>query len=82
MLAKLYILMLAKIVMSSYEDYLKYEALPMYQLLQSKGVDSLYHIYGEKGNKAIGHVFHVNCKLEEAAKCNDDECEFFKMHLK
>ena len=26
----------------------------------------------------MGHVFHVNQKLDEAHQCNDDECEFFK----
>jgi hypothetical protein len=29
----------------------------------------------------IGHVFHVNIILEEAIRCNDDQCAFFKEHL-
>jgi hypothetical protein len=26
-------------------------------------------------------VFHVNIILEEAIRCNDDQCAFFKEHL-
>jgi len=25
----------------------------------------------------MGHVFHLNLRLEEAQVCNDDECSFF-----
>lgn len=72
----------ATFVMSAKEDFLLTQAEPLYRLLQKKKVDSVLHIYGEKGRKDIGHVFHVNCKLDEAVKCNDDECNFFKEHLK
>lgn len=68
-------------IMSSYEDFLLREAEPMYNLLTSKGVKSELKIYGSKGNRKIGHVFHVNCKLEEAKICNDDECAFFRKFL-
>lgn len=65
-------------VMSSHEDFLLYEAQPMYDLLKSKGVESILKIYGSKGNRKIGHVFHVNMNLPEAKICNDEECEFFR----
>ena len=68
-------------VMTAQEDMLKLMAPPLYRHLQKVGVESEYHIYGEKGNKEVGHVFHVNVKLAEGQKCNDDECEFFRRHI-
>ncbi len=69
-------------VMSAANDYLRFMAKPMYRLLRRKGVEAEVHIYGTKEQKEIGHVFHVNCKLPLAAKCNDDECAFFRAHIK
>ena len=68
-------------VMSSYYDMLRFMAKPMYRKLQRLGVESELHIYGRKGDKHMGHVFHVNCHLEEAATCNDDECNFFRRYI-
>lgn len=69
-------------VMSAANDYLRFMAKPMYRLLRRKGVEAQLHIYGTKEQTEIGHVFHVNCKLPLAAKCNDDECAFFRAHIK
>lgn len=69
-------------VMSAANDYLRFMAKPMYRLLRRKGVEAQLHIYGTKEQKEIGHVFHVNCKLPLAAKCNDDQCAFFRAHMK
>lgn len=66
------------IVMTSHNDFLKHNAKPMYDLLQSVGVPCEYKIYGTPEDKAIAHVFHLNIRLEEAKKCNDFECEFFR----
>lgn len=30
------------------------------------------------GERALGHVFHLNIRVPEAIKCNDQECDFFK----
>ena len=68
-------------VMTAQNDYLKMMAAPLYRRLKRKGVEAELHIYGTKEQKEIGHVFHVNCKLELAAKCNDEECAFFKRHM-
>lgn len=68
-------------VMSAQNDYLKFMAAPLYRKLKRKGVECLLHIYGTKEQKEIGHVFHINCKLELAAKCNDEECAFFRAHI-
>ena len=69
-------------VMSSYYDFLKPMAAPMYRALKRRGVPCELHIYGSRQEKDIGHVFHVNCKLPLAAKCNDDECAFFHKYLR
>ena len=69
-------------VMSAQNDYLKMMAKPMWRILQKKGVESELRIYGTKEQKEVGHVFHVNCKLPIAAECNDDECAFFRNHLR
>lgn len=65
-------------VMSAYHDFLVANAEPMYRHLQSLSIPSELRIYGSKEQEEIAHVFHVNIKLPEAGKCNDEECEFFK----
>ena len=37
-------------------------------------------VYGSKEHP-LGHVFHCNIRLKEAAQCNDDECAFFREHM-
>ncbi|MBR3705243.1 MAG: alpha/beta hydrolase [Oscillospiraceae bacterium] len=69
-------------VMSAVNDYLCFMAKPLYHLLRRKGVETELHIYGTKAQKEIGHVFHVNCKLPLADVCNDDECAFFRAHMR
>lgn len=65
-------------VMSAYHDFLVANAEPMYRHLQSLSIPCELRIYGSKEQEEIAHVFHVNIKLPEAGKCNDEECEFFK----
>ena len=68
-------------ITTSPNDYLRLMAPPMHWLLRMKGVKSVLRIYGEKSRKDIGHVFHLNCNLEEADRCNDDQCAFFRAHM-
>ena len=70
------------IVMSCANDFLKHMAKPMYRLLRRRGVEAQLHMYGTKSQKEIAHVFHVNCKLPLAAQCNDDQCAFFRAHMR
>ena len=56
-------------------------APPLYWLLRMKGVKSILRIYGEKSRKDIGHVFHLNCHLELADRCNDEQCDFFRANM-
>ena len=68
-------------VMTSGNDYLKIMARPVHLLLKCKGVETVLHIFGTKADKELGHVFHLNCRLEQAKVCNDMQCEFFRRHM-
>ena len=66
----------------SSNDYLKMMAAPLHRILQKKGVESVLKIYGTKAQKDIGHVFHLNCRSALADQCNDEQCAFFRAHLR
>ncbi|MDO5150943.1 MAG: alpha/beta hydrolase [Oscillospiraceae bacterium] len=68
-------------IMSSETDFLLSEADPMYRHLLKLGVPAVKKIYGSKDCPETGHIFHINCKLDEARKCNDDECDFFRKYV-
>ena len=68
-------------VMSARYDYLRFMAPMLHRLLKRKGVESILRIYGRKGQKEMGHVFHLKCKLEMADVCNDEQCAFFRKHM-
>lgn len=72
----------AAFVMSAQNDYLKFMAAPLHRKLKRKGVDTVLRMYGTKAQKDVGHVFHLNCYSELAAQCNDEQCEFFKAHIR
>lgn len=65
-------------IMTSYYDFLKEHAKPMYETLTALEVPCRYKMYGEEGQKHMGHVFHLNIRLKEAKLCNDEECAFFR----
>ena len=58
-------------------DFLREHALPMYELLTAKGIQAVLQCYGSEDDPAVAHVFHVNIRLPDAIRCNDDECSFF-----
>ena len=64
-------------VMTAAGDFLIGEAPKMVKELEEKGVSYVSKCYGDAEHE-LGHVFHCNMKLPEAAVCNDEECEFFK----
>lgn len=68
-------------VMTSQYDFLREEAKPMYEFLLAAGVPAVYRLYGQKGQKYMGHVFHCNLNLVEAKQCNKDTCDFFKSNI-
>ena len=69
-------------IMTARNDFLKWAAAPLYRRLRQKKVECELHIYGTKDKKEIGHCFHLDCRLDVAAQCNDDECEFFRRYIK
>lgn len=68
-------------ITTSRNDYLRMMAPPLHALLRLKGVKSVLRTYGEKSQKEIGHVFHLNCHLELADRCNDEQCDFFRSYI-
>ena len=68
-------------LMSAAGDFLLPEIPVMEAKLTEKRVPFEYHFYGDAEHE-LGHVFHCNMKLEEAHRCNKDECEFFKKLVK
>ena len=69
-------------IMTAHHDFLKFMAFPLYLKLKLLGAESEYHIYGSRKRKDIGHVFHLDCRSDEADRCNDEECDFFRRHIK
>lgn len=67
-------------IMTASGDFLAEQAPPLVERLQSLGVEAEYHYYGDE-QRILGHVFHCNQRLPEAARCNDDECGFFRRFL-
>ena len=61
-------------------DFLHDAAEPMSKLLRELEVTHELHVYGGIG-EPLGHVFHCNMRSEDARRCNDDECRFFKRFL-
>ena len=62
-------------------DFLRECAQPMRDHLQGKGIEAICRCYGTEEAKHIGHVFHVNILLDEAIRCNDEQCAFFRDHM-
>lgn len=68
-------------LMTASGDFLKGHALYMAERFTEREVEFEYHFYGTS-KKLLGHVFHVNIKMEEAAVCNEEECRFFKKYVR
>ena len=70
-------------IMTCTGDFLIKEAGKLADVLEDKGVPFEYHFYSHpKREKSLGHVFHCNMRLDSARICNDEECNFFKKHIK
>ena len=68
-------------VMTAWYDFLRSQAEPMAKLLQSRGVEAEYRLYGTEKQRYMGHVFHCNMHRRLARVCNRDECAFFRRHI-
>lgn len=69
-------------IATSYYDHLEMMAEPLHELLDSLGVENVCREYGGKDQETVGHVFHIDIDTEEAEKCNREETDFFKKHIK
>ena len=58
-------------------DFLKDQAPLLGNKLLEKDIPHEFHYYGDAKHE-LGHVFHCNIKTDDAKRCNDDECNFFK----
>ncbi len=63
-------------VMTALGDFLNRQAKPFYDHLLSLGARAEYHCYGDEKD-GLKHVFHIDIRLPQARKCNEDECSFF-----
>lgn len=68
-------------LMTADGDFLKKQAGELANTLLEENVPFAFHFYKGK-NEPLPHVFHCNVKTADAARCNDDECAFFKSFLK
>ena len=59
-------------------DFLRPAAQPMLDLLTGKGILCKMDLYGSEEDAATGHVFHINILKQDAIRCNDDQCAFFR----
>lgn len=67
-------------LMTANGDFLRAEAPRLAKKLVEELVPFTMSFYGTAG-KELGHVFHCDMRLEEAHRCNDDECAFFRSFL-
>lgn len=58
-------------------DFLANQAPILEAALMEKKIPHEFHFYGDSEHE-LGHVFHCDMRLEEAAQCNKDECDYFK----
>ena len=67
-------------VMTAEGDFLASQATLMTDKLKSLDVPVEYHYYGDKEHP-LEHVFHLNIRSEDAKRCNDEECAFFRRYI-
>lgn len=67
-------------IMTCPGDFLNKAQDVLIPYLKEHGVPFVYRVYGSKQNP-LKHVFHCDIKMNEAALCNDEECNFFKEFL-
>jgi acetyl esterase/lipase len=63
--------------MTATGDMLQEHAFMLAKKVWENKIPFIFRFYGDKDHE-LGHVFHCNIKLEAAAFCNDEECDFFR----
>ena len=64
-------------IMTSNNDFLKAQAPLLAARLMALNVPFALHFYGDRQTR-LGHVFHCDMRSADAARCNDDECAWFR----
>ena len=64
-------------VMTSNDDFLKAHAPILAARLAELDVPFVYRYFGGRDVR-LGHVFHCDMRSRDGAKCNDEECDFFR----
>ena len=67
-------------IMTANDDFLREAAPPMAKRLEALGVNVVLRQYGDDQNR-LGHVFHCDMRSEDALRCNQEECAFFRRWL-
>ena len=66
-------------LMTATGDFLREQATLLVEKLMEFEIPFVYRYYGS-AERPLGHVFHCNIRLQEASRCNDEECEFFRSY--
>lgn len=64
-------------VMTSNDDFLKAHAPQMVARLMEVEVPCVLRFYGDRDTR-LPHVFHCDMRSVEGARCNDEECDWFR----
>lgn len=68
-------------LMTAEADMLKADAAALSQKLLEKNIPFVFRYYRD-AERQLGHVFHLDVRLDAAAQCNDEECSFFQSFIK
>lgn len=68
-------------LMTAEADFLKYQLLDILSVMIAKNVAFTARYYKATEDK-LGHVFHLDIRNAHAQQCNDEECAFFREHMK
>lgn len=68
-------------LMTAEADLLKADASALAQTLLERNIPFVYRYYRDR-ERQLGHVFHLDIRLDAAALCNDEECRFFKSFMR
>lgn len=68
-------------IMTAKGDFLKNQAPVLQEAYEKAGAESELHVFGTE-EEPLYHVFHVTVQEKEGQRCNDEECEFFRRHVK
>ena len=69
-------------VITSYYDMMLRYAQPLCEDLRRHGTENELHIYGSLSEPEIGHSFNTQIQFDEAKRCANEMCAFFKTHIK